>query len=142
MDGNAMHAWTAIVSCGGPWTLFGCRVQAHARCMATGIACVTLAALTAVVHTVAPRLRDEFRVAALYAFGSVARGDAGESSDVDLLVDFDGPASFASLMGVKAVLEDALGMRVDLVTRAGPGARMRAAGRGRATIQPAVRERA
>jgi predicted nucleotidyltransferase len=35
-------------------------------------------------------------VAALYAFGSVAHGDAGESSDLDLLVDFDGPVRFAA----------------------------------------------
>ncbi|MBL8140546.1 MAG: nucleotidyltransferase family protein [Acidobacteria bacterium] len=90
-----------------------------------GVACVTLAALTAVVHTVAPRLRDECRVAALYAFGSVAHGDAGESSDLDLLVDFDGPVRFAGFMEVIAVLEDALGVRVDLVTRAALRPRLR-----------------
>jgi predicted nucleotidyltransferase len=65
------------------------------------------------------RLREEFGVRALYAFGSVARGEASLSSDLDLLVEFHGPATFARFMDLKFLLEDTLGVRVDLVTRAG-----------------------
>ncbi|WP_366636442.1 nucleotidyltransferase domain-containing protein [Aquisalimonas sp.] len=39
------------------------------------------------------------------------------SSDIDILVDFDGPATFDRYMGLKFFLEDLLGVRVDLVTR-------------------------
>jgi predicted nucleotidyltransferase len=37
---------------------------------------------------------SELGVAALSVFGSVARGDARPDSDIDLLVDFNGPATF------------------------------------------------
>lgn len=49
-------------------------------------------------------------------FGSVAREQATESSDVDLLVELDGPATFDGFMDLKLRLEDWLGARVDLVT--------------------------
>ena len=69
------------------------------------------------LESVRHRLKTDFGVAALYVFGSVARGDATAGSDVDLLVDFDGRPTFAKFMDLKALLEDALGARVDLVTR-------------------------
>jgi hypothetical protein len=56
-------------------------------------------------------------VGELYLFGSVARDEAGEDSDVDLLVEFTGPPSFDRFMDLKFFLEDALGCPVDLVTR-------------------------
>ena len=67
-------------------------------------------------------------MAALYVFGSVARGEAASGSDVDLLVEFQGPPTFARFMDLKFLLEDTLGARVDLVTR----------GALRATIRPRV----
>lgn len=69
------------------------------------------------LESVRPRLKTDFGVAALYVFGSVARGEATPESDVDLLVEFDGRPTFARFMDLKALLEDALGVRVDLVTR-------------------------
>jgi predicted nucleotidyltransferase len=60
-----------------------------------------------------------FGVRSLALFGSVARGEARADSDVDVLVDFDGPATFDRYMGLKFYLEDLLGRRVDLVTRRG-----------------------
>ena len=70
------------------------------------------------MHRLEHRLRTEFGVAALYVFGSVARGEARPDSDVDVLVEFQGPATFARFMDLKALLEDTLAARVDLVTRA------------------------
>jgi predicted nucleotidyltransferase len=69
------------------------------------------------LESVRHRLKMDFGVAALYVFGSVARGEATPDSDVDLLVEFDGRPTFAKFMDLKALLEDALGVRVDLVTR-------------------------
>ena len=63
------------------------------------------------------RVRDEFDVAELYVFGSVARGDAGPVSDIDILVDFRTPPTFARFMDLKFLLEDLLDVKVDLVTR-------------------------
>lgn len=79
---------------------------------------MTLNAVTDAVHQLEHRLRTEFGVSALYVFGSVARGEALTDSDIDVLVEFDGPATFARFMDLKALLEDTLGVRVDLVTRA------------------------
>lgn len=63
-----------------------------------------------------PTLRHDFGVRRIALFGSTARSEAREHSDIDLLVDFaDGP-SFLSFMGLKVFLEDQLGRKVDLVT--------------------------
>ena len=48
-------------------------------------------------------------------FGSFARGDATEESDIDLLVKFSKPVGYA-FYGVAGELEDALGRKVDLAT--------------------------
>jgi predicted nucleotidyltransferase len=56
-------------------------------------------------------------VASLSVFGSVARNEATSDSDVDILVEFDQAATLAGYMDLKALLEEALGRRVDLVTR-------------------------
>jgi len=79
---------------------------------------MTLNAVAEAVRQLEPRLKTEFRVTALYVFGSVARGEARADSDIDVLVEFDGPATFARFMDLKALLEDILGAQVDLVTRA------------------------
>jgi len=56
-----------------------------------------------------------FQVKSLSIFGSVARNEAGPLSDLDLLVEFDGAASYDLYMGLKLYLEDLLGCRIDLV---------------------------
>lgn len=60
-----------------------------------------------------------FGVRRLALFGSVARDEARPDSDVDVLVEFDGPVTLDRYMGLKFHLEDALGARVDLVTTSG-----------------------
>ena len=59
---------------------------------------------------------QKFGVKSLALFGSVARDEAREQSDIDILVEFDSPPSFDRYMGLKFYLEDLLGVRVDLVT--------------------------
>jgi len=49
-------------------------------------------------------------------FGSVARGDASEDSDVDLLVEFEQTVGLLTFCRLRLYLEDILGCRVDLVT--------------------------
>jgi len=50
-------------------------------------------------------------------FGSVARGDAGPESDVDLLVDTGPKCSFFFPGGLLADLEELLGRKVHVVTQ-------------------------
>ncbi len=78
---------------------------------------VQLDDISAKLKWLEPRLREEFHVRSLHVFGSVARGDAGPSSDLDVLVEFDGPRKFAQFMDLKFLLEDECGVQVDLVTR-------------------------
>jgi predicted nucleotidyltransferase len=63
-----------------------------------------------------PEIRKRFGVKRLALFGSVARGDAGVDSDVDVLVEFEGRATFDGYMDLKLYLEDLLERNVDLVT--------------------------
>jgi predicted nucleotidyltransferase len=63
-----------------------------------------------------PTLRRDFGVRRLAQFGSTARGDAREDSDLDVLVEFDVGPTFDSYFGLKFFLEDHLARRVDVVT--------------------------
>ncbi len=58
-------------------------------------------------------------------FGSVARGEADEKSDVDVLVDMDPDRSLFDMGGLLLDLQDLLGCRVDLVTEKALKPRMR-----------------
>jgi predicted nucleotidyltransferase len=73
-----------------------------------------------------PGIRARFGVRELAVFGSVARDEATDASDLDLIVDFDGPATFDAFMGLKLFVEDTLAVRVDLVTRPSLKARLKA----------------
>ena len=64
-----------------------------------------------------PTLAERFGVTDLALFGSFARNQATAESDLDILVNFDGPATSKSFFGVQFYIEDLLGCRVDLVTQ-------------------------
>ncbi len=49
-------------------------------------------------------------------FGSVARGQDREGSDIDLLVDLPAGTSLLRIVGLQMEIEDALGVKVDLCT--------------------------
>jgi predicted nucleotidyltransferase len=63
-------------------------------------------------------LRRDLGVRSLALFGSVAREEARDASDVDLLVEFDRPIGLLHLIGTRQHIEDLLGVKkVDLVLR-------------------------
>ena len=57
-----------------------------------------------------------YHVASLALFGSVARNEAQQESDVDILVEFDQPVGLFVFVRLKRRLESSLGRPVDLVT--------------------------
>ena len=61
-------------------------------------------------------LSRHYPIHRLALFGSWARGDAREDSDVDILVDVD-PTIGLRFVDLGDQLEEALGRRVDLVSR-------------------------
>ncbi len=63
-----------------------------------------------------PALRREFGVRRVALFGSTARDEAREDSDLDLLVEFELVPTLDRFVGLKLFLEDHLGRKVDLVT--------------------------
>ena len=74
---------------------------------------------------------DILRIAAQYGaynvriFGSVARGEADEKSDIDFLVNMESGRSLFDLGGLLSDLEDLLGCNVDVVTEDGLRDRIR-----------------
>jgi predicted nucleotidyltransferase len=63
-----------------------------------------------------PVLVSQYGVTSLALFGSTARNAAHSDSDIDILIDFDGPATSKRYFGFQFYLEDLLGCPVDLVT--------------------------
>lgn len=61
-------------------------------------------------------IRQRFSVKTLAIFGSIARDEAAQNSDVDVLVVFEHKGSFDLFMDLKFYLEELLAAHVDLVT--------------------------
>ena len=61
-------------------------------------------------------LARQFNVSSLALFGSASRNELSAESDVDVLVHFNGPATFDRYFGLKFYLEELLGRNVDLAT--------------------------
>jgi uncharacterized protein len=77
------------------------------------------------------RREEILRIAARYGarnvrvFGSIARGEADEQSDIDFLVELEPGRSLLDLGGLQYELESLLGCPVDVVTERGLKARIR-----------------
>ena len=84
--------------------------------------CRTETLMTWTIQSLRQRRQEILAIAANHGahnvrlFGSVARGDAGPTSDVDLLVDFEPGRSLLDHGGLLMDLQDALGCRVDVVS--------------------------
>jgi predicted nucleotidyltransferase len=66
-----------------------------------------------------PELRRRWPISYLGIFGSWARGEQRDGSDLDLLVDFDGPLPGWGEVDLELELTERLGVKVDLVPRRG-----------------------
>jgi predicted nucleotidyltransferase len=64
------------------------------------------------------RLARRYGATSVRVFGSVARGEAGPASDIDLLVEFPDPPGILRRMEFEQRLEALLGRRVDMATEA------------------------
>lgn len=66
-----------------------------------------------------PEIRLRFGVARLALFGSAARDELRPESDVDVLVAFEGAATFERYFALRDYLEELLARKIDLVTERG-----------------------
>jgi predicted nucleotidyltransferase len=64
-------------------------------------------------------LGEKYGARNIRVFGSVARGDNRQESDVDFLVDMDKGRTLFDLAGFVADVQDLLGVKVDVVTPGG-----------------------
>lgn len=74
-----------------------------------------------------PILADQYHVKQLGIFGSVARGDETDASDVDVVVEYSETPDLFDLIRLENHMAEAVGRKVDLVMKG--------------TIKPAIRER-
>ena len=63
----------------------------------------------------APVLKDRYGMTSMSLFGSVARGEQTEDSDIDVLVDM--PATLRAVGGANDYLEQITGRHVDMIRR-------------------------
>lgn len=61
-------------------------------------------------------LQDTYHVRRIGVFGSAARGETDDTSDIDILVEFVQPPSFFGFLELENFLSKILGRKVDLVT--------------------------
>lgn len=61
-------------------------------------------------------LHDEYMVSRIGVFGSFARGEETEESDVDVIVEFSQRVDLFHVAGLQYYLAEILGRKVDLVT--------------------------
>lgn len=61
-------------------------------------------------------LKKEYKVKTIGIFGSYARDEQTETSDIDVLVEFESPIGFFKFIKLEDYLSEKLGIKVDLVT--------------------------
>lgn len=64
-----------------------------------------------------PTLKEQYGVGRIGIFGSYARGEEGESSDIDVLVEFERPIGLVRFMRLEEHISNLLGAKVDLVSK-------------------------
>jgi predicted nucleotidyltransferase len=62
-------------------------------------------------------LKLNFGVKEIGIFGSYVRGEQRDTSDIDILVDFDAPLSLLKLVRLENYLSDLLEISVDLIPK-------------------------
>ena len=79
----------------------------------------TLPEIERILRDQKPILREKFKVREIGIFGSVVRGEQKETSDLDLLVEFEEPIGLIKYVNLQNYLSDKVGWRADLVMKSG-----------------------
>ncbi|AKB28764.1 nucleotidyltransferase [Methanosarcina siciliae T4/M] len=64
-----------------------------------------------------PELKKKYPIKYMGVFGSYVRGEQSPSSDLDILVEFNGSITLLGCAGLENELSDRLGIKVDLVSK-------------------------
>ncbi|MFW6239018.1 MAG: nucleotidyltransferase family protein [Thermodesulfobacteriota bacterium] len=76
-------------------------------------------ALTERLREMKPQLFEKYKARRIQLFGSVAREEQTEDSDIDILVDFEEDADYFDLAGMAIFLEEQLRRKVDVISKQG-----------------------
>jgi len=76
------------------------------------------AQILAILKSRKPDLQKRYPISELGLFGSYARGDFNEKSDIDILVDFNGSIGI-KFISLAHELEDIFNTKIDMVSRKG-----------------------
>jgi uncharacterized protein len=79
----------------------------------------TLPEIKAILLNLKSILREQYRVTTLGIFGSYARNEQHQESDVDILIDYIQPPSLVKVVALRDWLTELLNIKVDVVTRNG-----------------------
>jgi predicted nucleotidyltransferase len=77
----------------------------------------TLSEIRTILRAHADELRERYGMSELAVFGSVARGEAREGSDVDIIAHVPENMSILGVVSAENCLSELLGCKVDLVPR-------------------------
>ena len=77
-----------------------------------------LATIKQIIKELKPELEKKFHISSIGVFGSVARNDYSENSDVDIIVDFSQPIGI-EFIDLADLLEEKFHEQVDLVSKKG-----------------------
>lgn len=61
------------------------------------------------------QIANKYGIRKVYIFGSIARGESSDQSDIDFLVDMEEHASFLGVGGFSYEIEKLLGVKVDVI---------------------------
>lgn len=61
------------------------------------------------------KIKKDFKAEVLGIFGSFARGEENEKSDIDILVKFEKGATFLNLVSLANFLEENFSIKIDIV---------------------------
>jgi len=64
-------------------------------------------------------LKKKYKIKEIKIFGSYARGEQKERSDIDIIVDFEETLTLIELIRLEEEIERILGIKVDLLTEEG-----------------------
>ena len=76
----------------------------------------TLEAILGKLRAYKPELQRKYPISRLGLFGSYARGEATENSDIDVAVEFNGPMGL-NFVAMANEIEDLFGTKVDVVPK-------------------------
>jgi hypothetical protein len=86
--------------------------------MPAAVASQTVQEILAALRKASPVVASRYNARLIGVFGSFARGEQKNDSDVDVLVEFGSGSSLATVGAVLNYLEDLLGKKVDLADEA------------------------